>query len=449
MQTIVEPKQHIDELWGKQRVREDKTYRLMKYLIRVFHEGKVLFHNVVTGQLVVLETDEAKVVSELPTLYTPVMKQLVTEHYLVPEDYDEHQQVMNLRTILRKLDYTQQDAHIVSYSILPTTACNARCYYCYEHGVEPMTMTEQIADEVVEFIRRNSGNNRKVGIQWFGGEPTIASARIDQICNGLRKNGIDFVSTMITNGYLFDEEMVARAKKCWNLAGLQISIDGTEQQCNEIKAFSVKSSSPYRRIIRNVGLLIQNDIQVGLRMNFDLGNEDEFGQLLTEIKNLYGKSKYLSVRAYPVVGEYARPDGAIRHGSDAWLDETLLRLNDQARRAGLRLPKKSLPSLRYRGCAAQRDSFVAIMPNGDLVKCVEQLGPEQKVGDLQTGVVNEPLIESWKLLADYDKCKDCSYYPECIKTMNCSGKDRCLNRDRHYEFETAMKRAYDFKKGDA
>ena len=162
MITIAEPKEHIDKLWGKQKIREGETYRLMRYVLRVDHEDKVLLHNVVTGRLVVLEREEAEALETLPAAYTPAMEQLVTEHYLVPENYDEHQQAVNLRNILHKFDIAavSNPISITRYTILPTTACNARCYYCYEHGIPAFTMTEQIADDTIKFIADHCGEKK-------------------------------------------------------------------------------------------------------------------------------------------------------------------------------------------------------------------------------------------------------------------------------------------------
>ena len=84
-------------------------------------------------------------------------------------------------------------------------------------------MTEQTANEVVEFIVRNCGDKR-IHIAWFGGEPTLATARIDQICEGLIKNEIKYSSSITTNGYLIDEEMAHRAKRLWRLKYVNMSI---------------------------------------------------------------------------------------------------------------------------------------------------------------------------------------------------------------------------------
>ena len=104
MITIVEPNEAVDRLWGKQKVNENETYRLMRYVLRVDYDDKILFHNVVTGQLIVLGIDEKTNIDKLPITYETWMEQLVASHYLVNDQFDEHMQVVNMREILRRMD---------------------------------------------------------------------------------------------------------------------------------------------------------------------------------------------------------------------------------------------------------------------------------------------------------------------------------------------------------
>lgn len=425
MRTIVEPKEHIDKLWGKQRIREDTTYRMMRYVLRVDYDGKVLLHNVVTGRLVLLEQGEAEVVDKLPQKYEPVMEWLVAEHYLVPESYDEHEQVVKLRTILWRLEKLQAKPGIVSYTILPTTACNARCYYCFEQGCKMTTMSEKTADDLVKFMASNCSDERKVFITWFGGEPTVASHRIDQICEGLLREGVDYSSSMITNGYLFDEEMVHKAKDLWRVQFLQICVDGTEESSNRIKAFVGVGDNPYQRVMRNIGLLLDNHITVGLRMNYDLMNYREFYDLCDEVYRRFGSSKYLIVAAHEIVGEYADSNGCVNHGSDEWFTDIQIRLREKARGLGLSRGEKPLPYMNIRICGACSDSCVVITPEGGIAKCPEQFGDEQIVGHITQGIINHELVDSWKKVADYRMCIGCALYPSCTRLVNCSNKTYC------------------------
>ena len=443
MITIAEPKERIDKLWGKQSVHEADTYRLMRYVLRVDHEDKVLLHNAVTGRLVVLEREEAEALETLPAAYTPVMEQLVAEHYLVPERCDEYQQVVGLRSVLRKLKDAQGTKAITKYTILPTTACNARCYYCFEQGVVPLTMTEQTADDAVQFIARHCGEKKSVFLSWFGGEPTVAARRIDRICEGLRKEDIQFESDMTTNGYLFDEEMVRRAVSIWRLKSVMICVDGTEENYNKTKAYVNAEGSPYERVMRNIGLLLEQGVHVDLRMNFDVENYRDFYGLIEEAAGRFCKNPLVRLRVHPVIGEHQDHDGMIRHGSSAWFNEKIVELNDAARKACLLQDSDILPYLRI-GCQAASDSTVTISASGMLSKCPEQFGECDAIGDLKQGITNAQAVRSWKEFGDYPGCIDCVLFPWCTKMKKCSAKERCdFRTEMHRQMERILCRRYD------
>ena len=424
MITLAEPKQHIAALWSKKENRDSVCFRCMRYVAVVEHLGRVALHNIVTGQLVILQDDEVEIFNQLPAVYTPAMKQLVDAHFLVPVFYDEHELVINLRKILRKLEDTQHDKSVFMYTILPTTACNARCYYCFENGVETVTMTEKTANDVVDFIASHC-DDKTVFLSWFGGEPTVADYRIDQISAGLRDKGVKFISNITTNGYLFDEEMVDRASRLWNLESAMISLDGTEQNYNRIKDYVNAKGSPYQQIMRNIGLLLKHQIHVNLRMNFDLGNYQDFEKLVEEITRRFGVNSFLHVRAHPVNGTYMDKDGNLLHGTDEWFDAKVAELNGIAREAGYQKTLKDLPCLRYEGCEANSDSAVTITAKGTLVRCPEQFNDDQTVGTLTDGLLYPERVLSWKQFAEYDKCFGCLLYPRCNRLVNCNSKDLC------------------------
>lgn len=442
MRTIVEPKKHLLDLWGKQHVKDGITYRIMRYVLRVDLDGDVLLHNVVTGQLVVLDKEEVEMLNQLPMEYSLVMEALVAGHYLVPQNCDEHQLVVSLRTVLLKLD-SNKKRPIDSFTILPTTACNARCYYCFEQGVKRVTMTEETANQVIEFISTNCGEKKRVSIEWFGGEPTVAIDRIDQICTGLSNSGISYSSTMITNGYLFDEETVIKAKELWRLRGLQICVDGTEHSYNKIKAFPGVSDNPYQRVMHNIGLLLSQGIRVGLRMNFDVGNFLEFEDLLNDVLSRFGRDDNLNVSAFPVIGEYPNSDGKIQHGSDEWLAEKRSELGTLSNAYGMRHSKTELPFMNLQACAAYRDNHVVIRPDGGISRCAELFDDADLIGNIREGIFQHDLANSWKKVADYDFCKRCVLFPNCMRLVNCRNKSYCVKIDESvHQFENQMCQEY-------
>ncbi len=450
MITIVEPKQCVDRLWGKQRVQEDRLYRMMRYVLRVDHDDKVLLHNAITGRLAVLDQAEADVLDTLPSVYKPEMEPLISGHYLVPDDYDEHQQVLNLRLILQRFMLRDPSGPepIMRYTILPTSACNARCYYCYEHGVRKVTMTEQTADDVVRFIAEHC-DGKEIAIRWFGGEPTVAAHRIDQICEGLLSRGVRYSSTMTTNGYLFDEEMVLRAKSLWHLTSAMISVDGTEAHYNEIKDFADARDNPYQRVLGNIGLLLDAGILVAMRMNFDVGNYRDFRDLLEEAKKRYHGHKLLRVYAFPVKGEYPSKDGEVHHGGLEWSVDRLVELNDMACAAGLFHRRSALPSLFFTCCAAGDPSSMVISPEGNLARCTSIFEREdQVVGTVADGFAVQDYCGAWRRLADPAKCSDCALFPSCVLVAGCPGGTDCFQREAIRKFETAITDAYRHMKSD-
>ena len=443
MITIVEPQKHISSLWGKQKVKKNVRYRLMKYVLQFDYDKKVLLHNVVTGRLVVLEQSEKTALETLPIKYEANIEQLIEEHFLVPETYDEHTYVEKLRIVLRTMSDNLQGSGLTVYTILPTTACNARCYYCFEHGIRNENMTANTANEVVEFIAEHNCGKR-VHIKWFGGEPTIGANRITQICEGLKKRGVQFLSTMTTNGYLFDEEMCNNAKKIWNLERIVISVDGTGEYYNQVKRYIGATDNPYERVLNNIGLLIDQQINVRVRMNFDESNIGEFKELLADIRERYPPSPYLEVCAH-YINDVQIVDGHERHhGTDTWYNEKIHELHQMARSSGyLSIPAR-LPHLDYRWCQAASKRAVTITPLGKLVSCYEFMEGEEIKGDIKHGIINTDIDQSWRRYADNSICTECPLFPDCVKIFRCKRNKECvMKNEKMYAAKEGAIRRYE------
>ena len=425
MRTVAEPKLRLDYLWSKPAVREGEIFRLMRYVIRFDHNGQVLLHNAVTGQLILLDRNEKELLETLPCAYADGMDPLIDLHFLVPADTDEHKQVAGFRNLLRRLEDNKSDGSITQYTILPTTACNARCCYCFEKGIQPMTMSEQTAVDTAAFIQSRC-QDRKVLLDWFGGEPTVAVARIDRICEELRRRGVEFSSKITTNGYLMDEEMADRARSLWRLESAKISVDGTEESYNRVKAYVNAEDSPYQRVMRNIGFLLERGVHVELRMNFDQKNHHEFRDLLREAADRYGQNPLLDVYVHQINQDPFNAAEQRIQEDEPWFNERILELNRRAREAGMLHTERELPCLGYGWCAAASDSAVTILPNGKLVSCAEMTGPDQYKGDLIHGVTDLELVRSWKRFADPERCRNCALFPACVSYERCSGKGRCF-----------------------
>ena len=446
MITIVEPLKQISALWSKPVIRDEMSFRLMQYVLVIENNGKTILHNVVTGHLVVLDQKEAKLLEKTPIHYSNDIEALVSNHFLVEEDYDEHNRVLKMRQVLRVLALAQgaeTNKVITNYTILPTTACNARCYYCFEKGIRSHTMTEQIAEKTVNFISKHCGEKKRISIRWFGGEPTVASHRIDQICIGLKEKGIEFSSSMTTNGYLFDQEMVLRAKKLWKLKSVMICVDGIEEHYNSIKSYCNVKDNPYQRVLTNIGMLLEQRVHVSLRMNFDVGNFTDFEDLLKEVVDRFHDNSYLQVYAFPVIGEYEDKTGKIQNGSEDWFYKKIVEMNDKAREKGKFRRDLPLPSLFYGYCKASDPSCIVISANGDLGRCTSIFQREdQIVGNVENDIIVNDYQDRWGRLADPEGCKECELFPNCILIENCPGKNRCFKSELFRQYKIVINNKY-------
>ncbi|GHV44612.1 hypothetical protein FACS1894180_6170 [Bacteroidia bacterium] len=82
------------------------------------------------------------------------------------------------------------------------------------------------------------------------------------------KNNISFISTITTNAYCINEEMIEKIIEI-ELFGFQITVDGHRERHNKIRNANGKPS--YDKIIQNINLLCEKieKISITLRINYD------------------------------------------------------------------------------------------------------------------------------------------------------------------------------------
>lgn len=423
----------------------------MKYVIATEHEDGLLLQNVITGQLVLLSSEESKLLHLFPLQYSRIMDPLIDAHFFVQQDFDEHLFVQQLRKILRKLDDSQSPKNIISYTILPTTNCNARCFYCYEAKYHKSNMTENTARQIVDYIEVHS-KGKPVNIGWFGGEPTVGEKRIDQICYGLMEKGIVYESQMISNGYLFDEAMVSKAVTVWKLKRIQITLDGTEEVYNSTKSFVNAQESPFQRVVNNIERLLNKGITVGILFNLDYYNFEDLHHLLDDLARRFSGRNNLFIGSHVLFDDEGY--NPVRHSTEDHTNllEKNYQIEDYIIQKGLNLSRVNkaknnrLPSIQYLYCMADTWKSIIIDPEGNFYKC-EHLdeGKASKYG-LTLGDIDEEEINSWRDYVELEKCADCGLYPYCIQSKRCPGKIPCYDLDVCHNLELyreVAKRFYD------
>lgn len=413
MDTVSKPDTITLSIMGTQE-KGDVCYRWFHYVLRQECNDGILLYNILSCELIYLAADEASVES--------VTEELIKKWFLVPEDFEDFsfaRKVKRIRQLVYKADtHKKLMAPIDRFWILTTTECNARCFYCHEAGIPKMSMSDKIADDVLEYILKHGST--KIHIMWYGGEPLINMQIIDRISEGLLEHEIEFNSGMISNGYAFDDESVQKAKTIWHLDEIQITLDGLENTYNKVKDYIKKDDrSPFYVILDNIEALLQQEIYVKIRMNLDEYNIDELFELTDLLLDRFSDYKNCTIYSAPLLEEclgtrYIRTDEK-RHYVFQKHFELNTRLNQCGKLTRSELATTMNSEMR---CIALANVRV-IFPDGRFAYCHDY----QK--DILEGDIygNEPSVEQrWeyaRCIPENDKCVRCIRFPQCIRLEKC------------------------------
>lgn len=440
---IQQPDSVFQDLMDFKRAMRDETFHPSSFLIRQeVPEGLLLFHTL-TCELLLVDKDRELVSDEY-----------MKEHlFVVPESMDEYKLVRQYRTLRLMVD-KEEDETTSSYTIMTTTDCNARCFYCYEKGRSRIPMSAETAMKVADLIEKNyrkqSSEESAVSLHWFGGEPLYNSKVIDLICSELEKKKVPFKSGMISNGYLFDEKTVKKAAEQWKLKSVQITLDGTEYVYNTSKAFIYKNSvSPYQRVVRNIGLLLDAEIKVVVRLNLGLHNADDLFVLVRSLADLYSGKKGFSCYAHVLFEESAGSNNIkLTDESRALVYEKLAELETLMVELGIKPKEVPLPKeIKRNWCMADSGKSIMIAPTGDIGLC-EHYSEDNFFSHIDTpDVVDKAMVAKFKAhREEIELCNKCPIYPQCVRLEMCEEAATCnveKMTDQVNSLKTAMVQKYE------
>ena len=383
--------------------------RLSSFCIASENEDGVLLCQTATGGMVLLSREEYERVKNPTFLTEPWMEKLADLQYLREIGTDEYAQVDERRR--RYYESSEAKGCITDFTILPTSRCNARCFYCYEQGIPQKNMSRETAQSVADYIIRVSGG-KKVRLGWFGGEPTLGADIISLICQRLRENGVSYTSGIISNGLLLDDGMIHRAAEEWNLKHIQITLDGTEPVYQQVKNYKGNPVSPFRTVLEHIDAMLAQKLHVSIRINLGLHNVDDVRELITQLDRHFPERKYLTVYVHQIDNYYAVEDHIQLM---EWTEALNRRL---VKRSLQKLP--GLPQLRDHSCMADRADSVVINPDGQLGKC-EHYVFEKLHGTIHSEEQDKQLCSAWRETVRFPHCSSCPLYASCLRLKWCNG----------------------------
>ena len=168
-----------------------------------------------------------------------------------------------------------------------TNQCNLSCTYCYEYGEDkivdtengkqPKFMTEETARQSVEFMLKESGDNKVAHITFFGGETLMNFPVLAKTIAYARQRGtevgkeVDF--SLTTNATLLKPDIIEFLAD--NRVGVTISIDGPKEVQDKFRVFHNGAGS-YDTVAPKIKALLQRHRSrpIGARVTLTAGQMD-------------------------------------------------------------------------------------------------------------------------------------------------------------------------------
>lgn len=389
-----------------------------------FSPNTVMMYSTLTTSLLELEANIYKDIFELGKYseYIDISNDLYDMGFLIDDDVNELKLMEELRVNILEANENSPSYYI----ICPTTACNARCYYCFEKGAVQRKMDKETVEAVSKYILEHHDEKNLV-IQWFGGEPLLEPDIIDFIAEYLHNKNVKFDSKIITNGYLLSDDIVNRAVNNWNVKIIQITIDDLHENYNKIKNYVYDVQNPFETVMKNIERCLGKEIDIRIRINFDPRQTENTIRVVDYLKDRFGDKPHFFVYMAPIdskdipaiTDEFSEKK---KHPLIELLDteEEFCTFGNYDKRTEKLTSYESIlkkyyltpiPTSCYGGC----QSSLTIDSEGNIFECHRLLGHEEfSSGNVFTGRVKNKISQHYAnpYITD-DECNQCNLLPIC------------------------------------
>lgn len=298
--------------------------------------------------------------------------------------------------------------------------CNLRCRYCIveqgSFGARRQQMSAEVARQAVDFLLRESGEASFCGFTFFGGEPLLNFAVIEDVVlysqEQAARQGKQMRYFLITNGTLFNDENIAFIKK--HRIRVQVSLDGPPAVHDRLRSNAAGRGSHAAIVASLPQLLTDYAEQVFIRATVTryspptpalLDYLADFGANLVSLHYVMAEE-----------ADYAL-DPAARERLKAEYTALARRFLTGAPAGDFSAVNFFRPYMahfcsgrRRRTCCAAGASMLGVSASGGLYPCKDLAEREEyRLGHVATGLDRERLAR-WRSYLDVDSrplCRDC------------------------------------------
>ena len=179
---------------------------------------RIILYHTRTNALITLDSQlYNKIFVEKDFSDTDVIQQLSSMGFII----NSHDEELGILDAMRIKEIGNP---IQGITILTTTDCNARCFYCFEEGIARYSMTKEIAQQTINFIN-DFYDDKELAIAWFGGEPLLNFPIIEFITLELKKLGYILNTHITTNASLLTRRMLDFFISNYKHTSFQITLD--------------------------------------------------------------------------------------------------------------------------------------------------------------------------------------------------------------------------------
>ena len=445
MKTIREGSRLVSAIIRNSYPKASAAYRLSAFVLPFSDRGIHLLIHMLSDQIVQLSAPEKAALELLLSRGSMPysffrdngLEELVKNCFAVETDLDDTEQYLQAFSLLKAMQ--KEKPGISIYTILPTTACNARCDYCFEEGMRVSSMSGRTETRLADYICETKREG-KIRLHWFGGEPLLSRNTITRICRTLTARGVDYISSTTTNGSLITPELAREMADVWKLDMAQVSLDGDRESYHARKRYADTERFNYDTVMRGIHLLADAGAHVSLRVNCDRRNLSGLPGFLEEMEREFGADKKVSLYLYMLYQENTAPDAMELLEKINALTGLVNRNHDREAE-----DRDGKDPLKKKFCkAADMDHEVVIDPEGNLYAC-DQCLPGTSWGNIFDGVTDPALFKRLKaptIIAE--QCRDCLFLPRCTAFAKarcpvCMNEPHC-REGRRMELEQGLRR---------
>lgn len=401
MKQLRKPSEHIGKIVGLQTL-SDMKYVESPYIVK---EGNAWFNTFSEEAVLIENLDRDR-------------DKLIEHWFYIPES-------MDLKVIS---DYIRANMRtgskwIQSFIIFTTTSCNASCSYCFEKDMPVQSIDANRAKDIVSFIKKKADPSKSVRIKWFGGEPLCNKTAMNDICRLLKEDGLQYTSTITTNGSLLNACSDLELKDIWNITKVQLTFDDIGFGYDNEKGLKCGS---YETLKSSMKRLNDLGIHVTIRIHY---HPEKGVDICRRIINEFKEYENVSMYVHLIYGN----DSIDLYQDVLNLENYLISLGKM---------KVGFPGYSFRNnCMADSDNAACITPLGFLVPC-EHFVTDEIYGSIFDDDSDSNIRNTWKkrFKNQNEKCKRCALYPCCIKLSKCPIDGRCSEGYIYYKTEQ-IKRA--------